>query len=185
MKTIEQYKADMDSFMAAAEKENLSIISTTANGNGSPNNVMKAIIGFDTFEDAEYLAKSCNGTCYSFHKKNGWPLWVRKECVSGPFDVANNLDGQTYNVDDEDELIEDLKAFIDNPNVTLAEITKKASYLNMIAEQLKSLRPGEYLIKNNNGDFSEEVYRDFVMSLSEDSDTYAIGVLQPFEEDYE
>lgn len=61
----------MDSFMAAAEKENLSIISTTANGNGSPNNVMKAIIGFDTFEYAESVAKSCNGTCYSFHKKNG------------------------------------------------------------------------------------------------------------------
>lgn len=67
----------------------------------------------------------------------------------------------------------------------MAEIAKMAVYLNKIAVQLKSLRPGEFLIKNNNGDFSEEVYRDFVMSLSEDSDTYVIGVLQPVEEDYE
>lgn len=60
-----------------AEKNGLTYIETTSGSNGYPSNIKGAIIGFETFEEAEKLADEHNLSIEFFKKKDGWQLWER------------------------------------------------------------------------------------------------------------
>ena len=60
-----------------AEDNGLTYIETTSGNNGYPQAIKSAIIGFDTFEEAEKLAEEHNLSIEFFTKKDGWPLWCR------------------------------------------------------------------------------------------------------------
>lgn len=55
----------------------LELIQTTAGMNGYPQQLQDAIIGFDTFEEAEKLAKENGLSIEVFTKRDGWDLWYR------------------------------------------------------------------------------------------------------------
>ena len=60
-----------------AEDNGLTYIETTSGNNGYPQAIKSAIIGFDTFEEAEKLAEDHNLSIELFTKKDGWQLWYR------------------------------------------------------------------------------------------------------------
>ena len=55
----------------------LDVIETTTNGTGYPEDLKKAMIGFEEFEEAEKLANKHGLRITTFFKKDGWHLWVR------------------------------------------------------------------------------------------------------------
>jgi hypothetical protein len=59
------------------ELEGLDYIETTSERNGYPSNIRAAIIGLDSFEQAEELAVKYGLSIMSFKKKDGWGLWYR------------------------------------------------------------------------------------------------------------
>ena len=60
-----------------AEANGLELIDTTAARNGYPERLQRAIIGFDTFEDAETLAEEHGLSIEIFSKLDGWGIWYR------------------------------------------------------------------------------------------------------------
>ncbi|WP_289091536.1 hypothetical protein [uncultured Bacteroides sp.] len=64
-------------FYTIAEIENLQVIETTSAMNGYPQSIKKALIGFDTFEQAERIANEYGLSIELFTKNDGWQLYYR------------------------------------------------------------------------------------------------------------
>ena len=94
-----------------AAENGLELIDTTSAKNGYPQDLQKAIIGFDSFEQAEELAKETGLSIEAFKKCDGWDLWYRTGFQMGdPFlrtadDFGDDYRGYTK---------EDLDCFYEN-----------------------------------------------------------------------
>jgi hypothetical protein len=56
----------------------LEMIETTTGRNGYPQSLKKALIGFQTFEQAQEIEKEYPEVrITTFHKRDGWQLWER------------------------------------------------------------------------------------------------------------
>lgn len=164
-----------------AESNNLEIIETTSQGNGYPSDLKYAIIGFETFEDAEKLAAEHNLEIQSFEKRDGWQLWARTgNTMHEAF--KNNADdyGDNYSEYDggsmdeeaflEDEVIEqienftsfdDLENFIKAKKEVFEEIEKAGVHQKVIT----------YM-----GDYYETIDAES-MYFSHDTRNYVIGLI--------
>lgn len=66
-----------DSLEFIAYENGLELIETTSERNGYPANLKYAIIGFNSFEEAEKIAKDNNLSIEIFTKNDGWQLYYR------------------------------------------------------------------------------------------------------------
>lgn len=64
-------------FYTIAEIENLQVIETTSAMNGYPQSIKKALIGFESFEQAERVAEEYGLSIEYFTKRDGWQLYYR------------------------------------------------------------------------------------------------------------
>ena len=64
-------------FIDLAAQGGLELIETTSERNGYPRCLKKAIIGFDSMEEAREYAEQHNLSIEIFHKRDGWSLWYR------------------------------------------------------------------------------------------------------------
>ena len=64
-------------FYTIAEIENLQVVETTSAMSGYPQSLQKALIGFDSFEDAERIANEYGLRIELFTKRDGWQLYYR------------------------------------------------------------------------------------------------------------
>ena len=135
-----------------AESNNLEIIETTSQANGYPSNLKYAIIGFETFEDAEKLANEHDLEIESFEKRDGWQLWARAgNRVDEPFKNSADDYGDDYSefnggeMSEEvfiaDEVLprlesfdnfEDLESFIKSKKEVFEEIEKAGVHQKVI-----------------------------------------------------
>lgn len=60
-----------------AEIEKLKVIETTSESNGYPSNIKKALIGFDSYEQAESISEKYGLSIEYFTKRDGWQLYYR------------------------------------------------------------------------------------------------------------
>ena len=80
-----------------AEENGLEVITTTSARNGYPQRLQSAIIGFDTFEDAEKLANENGMSIEIFTKHDGWGLWYRTGGHAlAPFERSGEEYGDEY-----------------------------------------------------------------------------------------
>ncbi|MBB1530174.1 MAG: hypothetical protein HG466_005665 [Prevotella sp.] len=169
----------MTNLTTLAKQENLELISTTDSQNGYPHNEMQAVIGFDSFEQAEELAEKNNLSVEIFTKRNGNDFWFRtgnkayeaferesadygEDCTTYTKEdvekyYTNEIEGMLSDFEDLDEL----SAFVDS---------HKAIYA-----ALKNLKDGELLIVCN-GEVCDTVQQT-TMSYENDSRMYAIGLI--------
>ena len=64
-------------FYTIAEIENLQVVDTTSAMSGYPQSLKKALIGFDSFEEAERIAGEYGLSIETFTKRDGWQLYYR------------------------------------------------------------------------------------------------------------
>ena len=94
-----------------AEENGLEVITTTSHRNGYPQRLKHAIIGFDTFEDAEKMANENGLSIEIFTKRDGWSLWYRTgNHAFAPFE----RDGAEYGDEYRQYSKEDLEGFYAN-----------------------------------------------------------------------
>lgn len=74
-----------------AEQLGLDIVSVTSASNGYPQNVQLALIGFDTFEQAEDVANANGLTIVSLYKRDGWNLWAEQGAAWGQSSSAPKI----------------------------------------------------------------------------------------------
>lgn len=101
----------METLREIAEANNLQIIETTPERNGYPSKLRDAIIGFDSFKEAQELADKHGLSIEVFETKDGWSLWYRSGYTKyEAFNISAETFGDNYhafsNDIDEDEFIE-------------------------------------------------------------------------------
>jgi len=155
------------------------LIETTSEANGYPRNLRKAIIGFETFEQAKELAEKHNLSVEMFERRDGWDLWARRGHILNAFDMASIYIEEGYdfykNISFEDfcereDVLGTLKACAD-----FYEMSAWLESYKNIFEEIEDLKEGEILIKDNYS--NTFVSKEYTMAYSYDSHQYAIGLI--------
>ena len=80
-----------------AEENGLELIDTTSAMNGYPQCLKRAVIGFDTFQEADKLAKENGLSIEIFPKRDGWNLWYSTgDKAWEPFERSADEYGDNY-----------------------------------------------------------------------------------------
>lgn len=80
-----------------AYQNGLELIETTSERTGYPANLRHAIIGFETFEEAEKIADENNLSIEIFTKRDGWQLYYRTgNSAHEPFKNSADNYGDDY-----------------------------------------------------------------------------------------
>ena len=93
-----------EKFHLLADENDLKFIETTSGMNGYPQDLMPALIGFNDYEEAEDFAREHGLQTYSFHKRDGWQLWERKNPAYEPMIITSDDYGDDYNMFTHNEL---------------------------------------------------------------------------------
>lgn len=168
----------MESLESIAYEHGLELIETTSDASGYPRNLKKAIIGFETFEEAQELADRYGLTVREFTKRDGWQLWVRggrmweEYCLLDILVTDDTLCSRTWT---KDELNKD---FMANVSGWIADCkTFDYEKILSIVERAKDIY--DNLIDMEDDEFFVEdlgVFTHNAMKYSYDTKHYIIGV---------
>ncbi len=179
MKKIEFVGGISNELVDVIEENGLELIDTTSAKNGYPQDLQKAIIGFDTFEQAEALAKENGLRIEFFQQHDGWDLWYRTGWQAGePFLRSAEDYGDDYSEFSKKEL----EGFYENnvqPMVSdFEDFDSLRSFLNMeekIKDEIEEAEEGEIVITYC-GEYFDTIV-EHPMAYHCDSNSYAIGLI--------
>ena len=161
-----------------AEQKGLHFVETTSESNGYPRNIKDALIGFDTFEEAEALAKEHGLDIMLLHKRDGWQLWHRKANAYEPMAITSADYGDDYSdlhcMSAEDFYDEEVAPMLDAFS-TLAELKAFVESKEAIWEEMSTMGEDELMILHD-GQYYEKVEKS-PMSWSFDTHNYEIGLV--------
>lgn len=174
-------------FYTIAEIENLEVIETTSGVNGYPKSLKKALIGFDTFEQAEKVANEYGLSIEFFEKRDGRQLYYRTGSTA--FEEIE-ISGNSYGDDYSSFRSSDLANFYENevkPMIadfeTYEQLEDFLEKKKKIYEAIEDLEDDEIVITYC-GEYYD-VVKMKTMSFSEDSKTTVIGLINRNEEEEE
>lgn len=162
-----------------ASENGLQLIETTASRTGYPEGLQKAIIGFDTFGQAEALAKENGLRIEFFQQHDGWDLWYRTGWQAGePFLRS----AEDYGDDYSEFSKKDLEGFYENnvqPMVSdFEDFDSLRSFLNMeekIKDEIEEAEDDEIVITCC-GEYYDTI-KERPMAYHYDAHSYAIGLI--------
>lgn len=171
----------MELLETIAYEHGLDLIETTSDRNGYPRGLKCAVIGFETFGEAQELADRYGLTVREFTKKDGWQLWVRGGLMTEMYDYEQVMregypDGsiRIYSHNDEEEFLSDLREELQHAGIRDMKILiENAEY---ILEKIGDCQPDEFIVVNcweYDGTYLREA-----MCYSYDSSRYAIGIAE-------
>ena len=86
-------------FIDLAAQGGFELIETTSERSGYPLNLKKAIIGFESMEEAREYAEQHDLSIEIFHKRDGWNVWYRTgDREYEPFTRTAEQYGDDYNL---------------------------------------------------------------------------------------
>lgn len=161
-----------------AEREGLHFVETTSESNGYPRNLKDALVGFDTFEQAEALAKEHGLDIMLLHKRDGWQLWHRKANAYEPMTITSADYGDDYSdlqcMSEEDFYDEEVAPMLDAFS-TLAELKAFIESKEEIWDEMSTMDETELMILHD-GKYYEKIEKN-PMSWSFDTHNYEIGLV--------
>lgn len=138
-----------------ASECDLELIETTSSGNGYPSDLKCAIIGFDTFEQAQELADKHNLDIEIFTKKDGWQLWRRtNNWANKAFENSADDYGDDYSqfnggMSEEDFFEQEVEPIIsDNNFATFEELKDFIETKEIIYQEIENAEDDELVITN-------------------------------------
>ena len=162
-----------------AEREGLHFVETTSESDGFPRNLKDALIGFDTFDDAEALAKEHGLDIMLLHKRDGWQLWHRKANAYEPMTITSADYGDDYSdleyMDEEDFYDEEVAPMLDAFS-TLTELKAFVESKEEMWEEMSTMGEDEIMILHDGKYY--EIIRKPCMSWSFDTHNYEIGLVK-------
>ena len=162
-----------------AYENGLDVITTTSARNGYPQRLQRAIIGFDTFEDAEELADVYGLSIEIFTKYDGWNLWYRTgDHAWAPFERSAEEYGDEYRQYSKD----DLDGFYERevqPNVgAFDDFASLRTYLDSMEEirdRIEDADDNEIVLGSFGGYY--DTIKKTTMSYCYDTHHFAIGLI--------
>ena len=162
-----------------AEENGLEVITTTSAKNGYPQRLQRAIIGFDTFEDAEKIANENGLSIEIFTKRDGWSLWYRTgNHALAPFE----RDGAEYGDEYRQYSKEDLDGFYQNevaPSVyVFDDFESLRCFLNIMEEirdKIEDADDDEIILASCGGYY--DTIKKTTMEYVYDTHHFAIGLI--------
>lgn len=162
-----------------AYENGLELIDTTSAMNGYPWGLKKAIIGFDSFEQADKLAKENGLSIEIFTKRDGWNLWYRTGNKAWePFERSAEEYGDDYREFSE----EDLEGFYENevqPFVSdFADFASLRSFLDNMEKIYDKIEEADddELVITSEGNYYDTI-KKITMEYEYDTHHYAIGLI--------
>ena len=162
-----------------ASENGLQLIETTASRTGYPERLQKAIIGFDTFEQAEELAKENGLSIEIFQKRDGWDLWYRTGCTAyEPFRRSAEDFGDDYSEFSKD----DLEDFYENEVQPMVSDFENLDALRSFLDQKEKIQDeiadaeDDEIVITCSGEYYDTI-KERTMAYSYDSHSYAIGLI--------
>lgn len=162
-----------------ASENGLQLIETTASRTGYPECLRKAIIGFDTFEQADKLAEENGLSIEIFQKRDGWHLWYRTGSTAyEPFRRSAEDFGEDYS-EFSNANLEDFYENEVQPMVSDFEsFDALRSFLDQkerIKDEIEDAEDDEIVITCC-GEYYDTI-KERTMSYNYDSHSYAIGLI--------
>lgn len=162
-----------------AYENGLELIETTSGWNGYPQGLQKAIIGFDSFEQADELAKKNGLSIEIFSKRDGWNLWYRTGNKAWePFERSAEEYGDEYRQYSK----EDLEGFYMHevqPNVdAFDDFASLRDYLNGmedVRDKIEDADDDELVLASFGGYY--DTIKKTTMAYSYDTHHFAIGLI--------
>jgi len=169
----------MTTIKAIANAELLTYVETTSAWNGYPEAVQGAIIGFDSFKQAEEVAKQYGLKIISLEKLDGWALWHRKGEIFDALQRSSDDYGSDYN----QFCHQDTKFFYENEIKhclgdfdNLDDLCTFIEKRKMVFEELEKIEENELVITYC-GNYYDTIKKE-TMAYSFDTHNYAIGVVE-------
>lgn len=157
----------------------LELIQTTAGMNGYPQQLQDAIIGFDTFEEAEKLAKENGLSIEVFTKRDGWDLWYRtgntaweafeRSCEDYGEDYAQYANGEA-----EDYVENEVRPFLSD----IDDMDALCTFVQSGKETYDKIREADddELVITHCGQYYDTIEKR-TMAYEYDTHHYAIGLI--------
>ena len=167
----------------AAAEYNLIIVETTSGMNGYPRHIRKALVGFESFEQAEEIAAETGLCMMELHRRDGWQLWQRVEMTNRPFDLTlvDGDDGmQMACTENAIECVDEMLAdYEEDENYTEEELEEvRAAAAELKAEISKNIGKDKFVtIYGCGSPFAYEIFDHYSMSYYYDTHNYCIGLV--------
>lgn len=162
-----------------ASENGLQLIETTASRTGYPKCLRKAIIGFDTFEEAEKLAKENGLSIEIFQKREGWDLWYRTGSTAyEPFRRSAEDFSDDYSEFCKDDLVDFYENEVQPMVSDFESFDALRSFLDQkekIQDEIEDAEDDEIVITCS-GEYYDTI-KERTMEYSYDSHSYAIGLI--------
>lgn len=162
-------------------EKGLEYIETTTGMNGYPQHLRGAIIGFETFAEAEEVAKEHGLRITTFFKRDGWQLYKRNSNTTWePLKITSDDYGDDYKhftneISESDFIEEELL-----PNLaatTFGDIENITQRYEELFDKIVEAEDDELVIADTFGEYVETIKKE-LMSWSHDSKTWVIGVME-------
>jgi len=158
------------------------VIETTSERNGYPSNLKKAIIGFDTFEDAKEIADIYGLSIQYFKKKDGWNLWYRTGNIAhNPMqnkaeDYGDNYREYNPEIYSTIECLyeDDFKELIKSNDYSFQELKELIKRIENLYENIFYCNDGQIVISDG---YNHNIVDEYTMYWEYDTNHIAIGLI--------
>ena len=164
-----------------AYEKGLEYIETTTGMNGYPQYLRGAIVGFETFEEAESVSKEYGLRITTFFKYVGWQLYKRSSNTTfEPMKITSSDYGDDYRHFTNDISVED---FIEEellPNLsatTFGDIQNITQKYEELYDKIAEAEDDELVIVDSFGGHVETIKKE-LMRWCHDSKEWVIGVME-------
>lgn len=158
----------------------LDVVETTIGANGYPQNIKKAIVGFDEWEYAVSVAERYGLRITTLHKRDGWQLWERNgNTTFEPLKPTEEWYGDNYKFYQG----EDTQTFFHNEmKPVLSDIDSYEELLSFIDEKRDVIKQIERADENEwvvlrEGEHYETISKE-CLSWSHDTHHYVIALIE-------
>ncbi len=159
-----------------ADREGLEYIETTTGRNGYPENIQGAIIGFETYDQAEEIAAKYGFDIELFKTRYGWQFWEQCGWQPTPLKISSEDYGDDFRqYNDIDDVLDELKSIIPDMD-SIDEIISASEDAREIIDEINDCKPSEIVITRN-GRYYETVAEE-TMRWDHDSKVFAIGLIK-------
>lgn len=108
-----------EKLMEIAYERGLEVVETTKGMNGYPQGLGKAVIGFETLEEAQEVARESGGEVVDLSRRDGWQFWKNNGRVWKEWEMQAEDYGDDY------ECVTDWKDWWEDEREILSETMKE------------------------------------------------------------
>lgn len=171
-----------DRFDVVAQEYDLQKVETTFSRNSYPSHLKIALIGLDSYEQAESIAKEYDMQIELLYKKDGWNFWSRRGEALSPLHNGAEDYGDDYSqfssMTEREFMTMEVNPLLENEFDSIDDLEEFVGDKRELFEEIEALEKGEIVIAHL-GKYVETI-DEISMSFSHDSQFWTIGLIDKY-----